>query len=165
MQLPVGEFSAFMHGFVDGGQVRSQTPVPSHAPPGQVVPRSYGLAPAHAPPWQAPTVLQELPTSHAVPSGAGGLEQTPVDGSHVPAAWHASWAAHVTVLPAVQMPARQVSPEWQAFPSLHVVPSVTVGFEHCPLAGSQVPGVWQVSEAAQATGFDPTHAPPRHWSV
>jgi hypothetical protein len=49
--------------------------------------------------------------------------------------------------------------------SVHAVPSGAAGFEHAPEVGSHVPATWHWSLAAQATGFAPVHAPPRHVSV
>jgi hypothetical protein len=56
-----------------------------------------------------------------------------------------------------------VSVRVQAFPSLQAAPSGLAGFEHSPVAGSQVPGSWHWSSAVQTTGFTPTHAPA--WQV
>jgi hypothetical protein len=36
----------------------------------------------------ASPVVQALPSLQDVPFGAFGLEQAPLDGSHVPATWH-----------------------------------------------------------------------------
>ena len=65
----------------------------------------------------------------------------PVAGSHVPAGWHWSRAVQVTGLPA-QLPLWQVSVCVQALPSLHAVPSIAVGLEQLPVAGSHVPATW-----------------------
>ena len=46
------------------------------------------------------------------------------------------------VAPAVQTPLLQASPEVQASPSLHEVPSGRAGFEHVPVMASQVPAAW-----------------------
>jgi hypothetical protein len=51
----------------------------------------------------------------------------------------------------------------QALPSLHDVPFATVGFEHAPVAGSQVPTAWHASDAEQTTGLAPVHVP--FWQV
>src|SRR2546427_6746602 len=40
-----------------------------------------------------------------------------------------------------------------------VLPLAFAGFEHVPVAGSQVPAVWHWSEAVQATGVLPVHTP------
>jgi hypothetical protein len=58
-----------------------------------------GAPPTHVPPWQASRSVQALPSSHAVPSGWAGFEQTPVVGSHTPAAWHWSVGVQVTSVP------------------------------------------------------------------
>src|SRR5215831_4245703 len=72
--------------------------------------------------------------------------------------------AHVTG-PGVQAPATHVSPVVQLFPSLHVVPSATVGFEQAPVPVLQVPAVWHWSCATHVTGFDPVQVPDTHVSV
>src|SRR2546422_70835 len=77
--------------------------------------------PGHAPAWQMSPVVHVLPSEHAVPFGAGGFEQVPVAGLHVPARWHWSDAAHVTAI-AVQTPAWQLSPVVHRLPSLQEAP-------------------------------------------
>jgi hypothetical protein len=99
------------------------------------------MVPVQFPPWQASAVVQALPSLQVVPSVLFGFEQVPLAGSHVPAIWHWSCAVHVTVVPP-QVPAWQVSPVVQAFPSLHVVPFATGGFEHTPVDWLHVPAVW-----------------------
>ena len=86
--------------------------------------------------------MQAFPSLHAVPFGSAGLEHAPEDGSHVPAAWHASAAAHVTGLDPVHVPAWHVSVWVHALPSLQLVPSGEAGLEHLPLDGSHVPAAW-----------------------
>jgi hypothetical protein len=44
-----------------------------------------------------------------------------------------------TGFPPEHTPARQLSLRVQALPSLHVVPSVTGGFEHTPVCALHVP--------------------------
>jgi hypothetical protein len=105
-----------------------------------------------------------FPSLQVVPSATVGFEQTPVDGLHVPAAWHWSDAVQVTVLPAVQDPATQVSFRSHAFPSLHAVPSAMVGFEQTPVDGSQVPATWHWSEAVQVVVLPAVQAPATHVS-
>jgi hypothetical protein len=46
---------------------------------------------------------------------------------------------------------------------LHPVPSATTGFEQAPLVGSQIPGPWHWSAAAQVTGAPGAQLPP--WQV
>src|SRR5437879_13840203 len=59
----------------------------------------------------------------------------------------------------VQTPLWQVSVCVQALPSLQALPLAFAGFEHVPVAGSQVPAVWHWSEAVQTTGLLPVHTP------
>ena len=70
--------------------------------------------------------MQALPSLHGVPSVAGGLEQSPVEGLQVPATWHWSLAVHTTGLAPTQLPAWQVSVWVQALPSLHALASGSV---------------------------------------
>jgi hypothetical protein len=51
----------------------------------------------------------------------------------------------------------------QALPSLQVVPSGALGFEHMPLFGLHVPATWHASLAVQVTGFEPVQTPA--WQV
>jgi hypothetical protein len=101
-----------------------------------------GLPPLHVPDIQTSVWVHALPSLQAVPSAAAGLEQTPVVGSQIPAVWHASLAVHVTGLAPAQTPATHVSVCVHAFPSLQVVPSACVGFEHFPVLGAQTPTAW-----------------------
>jgi hypothetical protein len=93
-------------------------------------------------PTQVPAV-QVSPLVHAFPSLHGeelfacaqplaGLQESSVQ---------AFPSSQFTVTPEHAPPA-QLSPEVQAFPSLHDVPLGFVGFEHAPVAASQVPGEW-----------------------
>jgi hypothetical protein len=124
-----------------------------------------GLPPTQLPLWHVSVSVQAFASLHVAPFAATGFEQVPLVGSHVPATWHWSDAVHVTVLPATQLPAWQVSFFVQALPSLHVVPFAAAGFEHAPLVGSQVPTTWHWSDAVQVTGLPPTQLPPWHVSV
>src|SRR5579862_6050065 len=122
-----------------------------------------GTQPGMAPPPQTPLpqtspFVQALPSLHGVPSSAAGLEQTPVCGSQVPAAWHWSSALQTSAVP-VHAPPWQLSPCVQALLSLQAVPSTAVGFEHVPACGSQVPATWHWSDAVQTTAV-PAHVPP-----
>jgi hypothetical protein len=116
----------------------------------------------HTPFWQLSLCVHALPSLHGVPSDAGGFEQAPVAGSHVPAAWHASDAAHATGLEPVHVPPWQESVCVHALPSLHAVPFAAGGFEQAPVAGSHVPATWQPSDAAQRITLSswPRMAPP-----
>jgi hypothetical protein len=86
----------------------------------------------------SPAVLG-LPSLHAVPSLAIGLEQAPVPGAQVPAAWHWSVAGQANGAPPTQAPAWHWSLRVQALPSLQAEPSGAAGFEQAPLPGSQAP--------------------------
>jgi hypothetical protein len=98
--------------------------------------------PVHVPFWQVSVCVHPLPSLHAVPLLAVGLEQAPVEGSHVPARWHWSDAVHAMGFEPVHVPFWQESLCVHAFPSLHAVPSGEAGFEHAPVDGSQVPATW-----------------------
>jgi len=82
--------------------------------------------------------VQALPSLQVTPLALAGLEQTPVEGLQVPASWHWSEAVQVTVVPPVQTPLRHVSPDVQALPSLHEVPSALLERVQPPVAGLQV---------------------------
>src|SRR5438067_1501905 len=84
---------------------------------------------------------QASPSSHAVPLELAGSEHAPVAGLQVPAVWHWSEAVQTTGSLPVHTPPSQVSVRVQASPSLHAVPSAFAGFEHMPLAGSQLPAM------------------------
>ncbi len=56
-------------------------------------------------------------------------------------------------------PAWHVSACVHAFPSLHVVPLVAVGFEHVPVVGLHDPATWHWSCAVHTTGLDPVQTP------
>ena len=53
----------------------------------------------------------------------------------------------------------------QALPSLQVEPLSFVGFEHVPVAVSQVPASWHWSSAEHWTGLVPVHVPLTHASI
>jgi hypothetical protein len=65
----------------------------------------------------------------------------------------------VTGFVPVQTPAWQLSVWVQELPSLHEEPSALAGFEHVPVVGLHVPGVWHWSGVPQITGLPPTHTP------
>jgi len=112
----------------------------------------------HTPLWQVSVWVQALPSSQVLSLAFAGFEHVPVAGSQVPAVWHWSEAVQTTALP-VHTPLWQVSVCVHALPSLQVLPLAFAGFEHVPVAGSQVPAVWHWSEAAQATGLLPVQTP------
>ena len=59
----------------------------------------------------------------------------------------------------MHVPAWHVSVFVHPLPSLHPVPLGAAGFEHVPVAELQVPTVWQESDAAHVTGFEPVQTP------
>jgi hypothetical protein len=82
--------------------------------------------------------VQPFPSEHAVPSAFAGVEHTPLAGSHAPAEWHWSGAAHATGFAPVHAPATHVSVWVQAFPSEQAVPSATTCTVHAPVAALQL---------------------------
>jgi hypothetical protein len=90
--------TGFEHTPVDGLQV----PAAWHW---SLAPHAIGLEPVHTPATQLSTCVHALPSLQLVPFATAGFEQTPELGSHTPAAWHWSLAAHVTGLPPVHTPA------------------------------------------------------------
>src|SRR5439155_1383011 len=121
--------------------------------------QTTGLAPVHAPAWQVSLRVQASTSSQVVPSGLAGLEQAPVAGLHLPASWHWSGGAHTTGVPGAHVPPSQASLIVHASPSSHALPFGLGGFEHLPVAGSQVPASWHWSCAVQTTGFAPVQVP------
>jgi hypothetical protein len=146
-----------------------QAPLPGSQTPGWQASAPFGQAFAtpdvQTPERQMSSTVQPLPSLHPVPSAAAGFEHAPLAGSHVPAAWHWSVAAQTTGFEPTQAPAWQASVCVQAVPSSQDVPSSSAGFEHVPLAGSQVPAAWHWSLAVHTTGFEPTQAPAWQASV
>jgi hypothetical protein len=116
-----------------------------------------GFAPVHTPAWHVSVCVHALESLHADPSALAGFEH-PVAGSHVPATWHWSNAAHVTGSPA-HTPFTHTSSCVHAFPSLHDVRSDANGFEQSPVTTLHVPATWHWSDAVHITGFDPVHRP------
>ncbi len=101
--------------------------------------QTTGLLPVHTPLSQVSVWVQASPSLQAVPSAFAGFEHVPVAGSQLPAVWHWSEAGQTTGLAPVHTPLSQVSVWVQPSPSLQAVPLALGGFEHVPLAGSQVP--------------------------
>src|SRR5439155_135493 len=149
-------FAGFEHAPVAGSQV----PASWHWSAGAQV---AGFVPAHTPAWQVSVRVQALPSWQAAPSGVAGFEQVAVAGWRVTASWHWSAGARVAGFVPEHSPAWQVSVRVQALPSWQAVPSGVAGFEHAPVAGSQVPASWHWSAGAQVTGFVPAHSPA--WQV
>src|SRR5207249_746043 len=125
--------------------------------------QTTGFAPTQLPFWQVSVRERALPALRAVPVGlCVGAEHTPVAGLQVPGSWHWS-AVQTTGFAPTQLPFWQVSVCVQALASLQAVPLVlSVGAEHTPVAGLQVPGWWHWS-AVQTTGLAPTQLP--FWQV
>jgi len=121
------------------------------------------LEPKQTPAWQVSSAVHALPSLHGVPLGAGGLEQAPVVGSHVPATWHASLATHGTRPPA-QTPAWHASTAVHGLPSSHGVPSGAEVLEQVPVAGLHA-AVWHASTGVHTTGLAPVHTPALHVST
>jgi hypothetical protein len=92
----------------------------------------------------SPLVHPCVVASQLVPSATAVPAQTPLT--------HASSLVHVfpssqlapsgSAAPPVHTPASHVSAVVHTLPSLHAVPSAFAGFEHAPVAGSQVPTPW-----------------------
>jgi hypothetical protein len=119
------------------------------------VPPHFGV-PVHAPAIHISdqSKTHRLPSEQGVPSTtATGVEQSPVDGSHVPGRWHVSGATHVIGFEPMHVPALHWSVWVQRFSSLQAVPSGATGVEQSPVLGSQVPAKWQESDATQAMRF------------
>ena len=129
--LPLG-----LAGFEQAPVLGSQVPAAWHWSEAR---HTTALAPVQAPFWQVSMRVQASPSEQAVPSGRGGLEQTPVVGSQVPAAWHWSEAVQPTGSAPTQLPAWQLSCRVQALPSEQPVPSGLGGSEQRPVAGLQTP--------------------------
>jgi hypothetical protein len=70
------------------------------------------------------------------------LEHVPVDGLHVPTAWHWSLAVHVTGFDPVHTPVSHAYVWSHRFVPVHEVPLAMVGFEHVPVDGLHVPTTW-----------------------
>jgi hypothetical protein len=121
--------------------------------------------PVHTPLRHTSVVEQESPSLHGRSSAALGLLHWPVEGLQVPATWHWSSGLQVTGLPPVQTPVWHVSAVVQPFPSLHGVPFGLFGSLQRPVAGSQTPGLWQLSSAVHVTALVPKHTPPWHESA
>src|SRR5437879_6644512 len=121
--------------------------------------QTTGLLPVQTPLWQVSVCVHALPSLQVLPLAFAGFEHVPVVGEQVPAVWHWSEAVQATGLLPVHTPLWQVSVCVQALPSLQALPLAFAGFEHVPVAGSQVPAVWHWSEAVQATGLLGVHTP------
>ena len=117
--------------------------------------QTTGLLPVHVPAWQVSVCVHASPSLQLVPLAAVGFEHVPLVGSHVPAAWHWSLAEHVTGFDPVHVPLWQESVCVHALPSLHVVPSLTLGLVHWPVDGLHT-APWHWSLALHVIGLEPT---------
>jgi hypothetical protein len=122
-----------------------------------------GLLPRHAPAWQVSVCVHAFASLHVVPSASGGMLHVPVLRSQAPAPWQVSTAVHTIGLPPIHTPFWQVSVCVHGSASLQAVPLGAIGFEHAPVAGSQVPATWHALEATQAIGLEPVQMPA--WQV
>jgi hypothetical protein len=151
MHAPELQASVWVHAFpsVHGvpfgaGGFEHPPDVGSHVPAtwhGLEATHATGFDPVHAPPWHVSLWVHALPSLHTVPFVAVGFEHEPLAGSHVPATWHASLAAHVTGFDPVQVPLAHAYVCSHLLVPVHAVPSEAAGFEHAPVAGLQVPAV------------------------
>jgi hypothetical protein len=98
--------------------------------------------PPHTPLVHLSEAVQALLSLQGVSLALAGLEQVPVEASQVPASWHWSLAEQITGFAPVQVPPWQVSVCVHKLLSTQAVPSGLAGFEHFPVAPSQVPAVW-----------------------
>jgi hypothetical protein len=121
--------------------------------------QAMGLPPEQVPFWQACPAVHAFPPEQGVPFGAAGFEHAPVDGSHVPLVEQGPDAVQTTGLLPTHVPFWQVSVWVQALESEHAVPLAAVGFEHTPVAGSQVPWTKHCPAGAHVTGGPPTQVP------
>jgi hypothetical protein len=106
----------------------------------QLLPSSQSRAapPTHAPPAQASFVVQALPSSHAAELF---VWMQPVAGLHESSV-HPFPSSQLGADPPAQTPLAQVSVCVQALPSSQADPSAFAGFEHAPVAVSQLPARW-----------------------
>jgi len=165
VNAPTHLFELSPHALPTGSAGFEQTPVlVLHVPAAwqESLAAHTTAVPLHAPPVHTSFSVQALPSEHDVPSAFAGFEQTPVDVSHVPTAWHWSLTVHTTGFDPVHVPDWHVSVCVHAFPSLHAVPSTSAGFEQSPELVSHAPAEWHWSLAAQTTGSEPVHTPAWH---
>src|SRR3989442_5426961 len=158
-QTPNWQVSVPLHTFPSLHEVPLGTGAYTHPLVGLQLSAVQGLPSSHLkglplpiPPEQVSPVVQALPSLQALPLIFTGFEHVPVLGSQVPTTWHWSEAVQTTWLLPVHTPLWQVSVCVQALPSLQALPLAFAGFEHVPVAGSQVPAVWHWSEEMGRAG-------------
>jgi hypothetical protein len=115
--------------------------------------------------WHVSPSVHAFASLHTVSLGFGSDTHRPVLGSHDGASTQGLRGLPVqrTGLDPMQAPFEHVSTVVQALPSSQESPFAFAGFEHTPVAGSQVPAVWHVSVARQMVS-GPVHAPLSHRS-
>jgi hypothetical protein len=101
-----------------------------------------GFVPVQIPAWQLSVCVQRSPSLQPEPFGLLGLEQRPVAGAQVPAAWHWSSGVHTIGLLPTQVPLWQTDVCVHRLVSVHVLPFGLLGFGQIPVPGLQVPGSW-----------------------
>lgn len=142
--------------------VHDAVPLQLRAMQGGLPVQVIGVPPHEPAPLHASPYVQRLPSLQVVPAGAGGLEQAPVAGLHVPAVKQAPSGVQVTVdVGEPHAPPRHVSPDVQALPSLHAAPSFRVTVQ---LAVPLHVRVVQVS-LVHTTGVPAQTPDPLHTSV
>jgi hypothetical protein len=92
--------------------------------------QTSGVPAAQVPLWQVSAPLQTLPSAHAVPFATGVVVQ-PVAGLQ-PSVVHTLPSLQTSGVPAVQVPAWQLSAPLQVLPSGHAVPLGTTALLHTP---------------------------------
>ena len=107
----------------------------------------------HVPPWQVSAPLQTLPSRHDVPLRTAVLVQ-PVVALQVSVV-HTLLSLQLSAVPAVQVPAWQVSAPLHTVPSRHEVPLATAVFEQ-PNTGSQA-SVVHTFESLQLSAAPAVH--------
>lgn len=172
-QTPAVHASLSVHGLASSHAAPSAFIGYEHTPlTGLHAPKSWhasgggqttGAPALQTPAWHVSPCEHAFLSSHAAPSFFEGFEHAPVLGLHTPRSWQESRGAHITGLAPTHTPSWHVSTMLHALLSLHAVPSAFAGFEHIPVAPSQVPAIWQVSSGMHITGAPPVHTPA--WQV
>jgi hypothetical protein len=116
-------------------------------------------APAHTPPVQVSGPVQPSPSSQPVPLGRFAPPlHCPSAGSQLEAAWQAIPAAQVRVGPGMHAPFWQLSVVHRLPSRLQAVPLGLFSRAHMPLAGSQLPAIWQ-AVSGHGMALLPVHMP------
>jgi hypothetical protein len=123
--------------------------------------QEIGVPAVQVPPWQVSAPLHRLPSRHGTPFGAGAVVQ-PVAGAQ-PSVVQGFESLQTSGVPAVQVPAWQVSGPLHWLPSVQDTPFAT-GVAVQPVAGLHV-SVVHTFESLQTTGVPAVHTPAWHDSV